>query len=126
MVATAIYAVTMVLWKETAFPLCRAMERRWKRNVVCRVSSVIVVIRLPLFHLLLKVCSEQINCTELTGARRPSYTTRSLVTRVSVTTVCFALIGCSETGTVSARLVLITCIQPFTLQEFVKYEVEFI
>ena len=26
MVATAIYSVTMVLWKETAFPLCRA----WK------------------------------------------------------------------------------------------------
>ena len=48
MVATAIYSVTMVLWKETAFPLCRAMERRWKRNVVSRVSSVIVVIRLPI------------------------------------------------------------------------------
>jgi len=28
MVSTAIYSVTMVLWKETAFPLCRAMERR--------------------------------------------------------------------------------------------------
>ena len=41
MVATAIYFITMVLWKETAFPLCRAMERRWKRNVVSRVSSVI-------------------------------------------------------------------------------------
>ena len=49
MVATAIYSVTMVLLKETAFPLCRAMERRWKRNVVSRVSSVIVVIRLPIF-----------------------------------------------------------------------------
>jgi len=36
-----------VLWKETAFPLCRAMERRWKRNVVSRVFSVTVVIRLP-------------------------------------------------------------------------------
>jgi len=35
MVATAIYSVTMVLWKETGFPLCRAMERRWKRKVVC-------------------------------------------------------------------------------------------
>ena len=34
MVATAIYTVTMVLWKETAFPLCRAMEMRWKTNVV--------------------------------------------------------------------------------------------
>jgi len=30
MVATAIYSVTMVLWKDTAFLLCRAMERRWK------------------------------------------------------------------------------------------------
>jgi len=51
MVATAIYSVTMVLWKETAFPFCRAMERHWKRNVVSRVSSVIVVIRLPLLLL---------------------------------------------------------------------------
>ena len=48
MVATEIYSVTTVLWKETAFPLCRAMEKRWKRNVVSRVSSVIVVIRLPI------------------------------------------------------------------------------
>jgi len=48
MAATAIYSVTMVWWKETAFPLCRAMEKRWKRNVVSRVSSVIVVIRLPI------------------------------------------------------------------------------
>jgi len=40
MVATAIYSVTMVLLKETTFLLCRAMERRWKRNVVPRVSSV--------------------------------------------------------------------------------------
>ena len=48
MAATAIYSVTMVLWKETAFPLCRATEKRWKRNVVSRVSSVIVVIRLPI------------------------------------------------------------------------------
>ena len=32
--------------EKTAFPLCRAIERRWKRNVVSRVSSVIVVIRL--------------------------------------------------------------------------------
>jgi len=48
MVAAAIYSVTMVLWKETAFPLCRAMEGHWKRNVVSWVSSVIVVIRLPI------------------------------------------------------------------------------
>jgi len=34
MVSTAIYSVTMVLWKETAFPLCTAIEKRWKRNVV--------------------------------------------------------------------------------------------
>jgi len=31
--ATAIYSVTMVLWKKTAFPLCRAMEKRWKKNL---------------------------------------------------------------------------------------------
>jgi len=24
----------MVLWNETANPLCRAIERRWKRNAV--------------------------------------------------------------------------------------------
>jgi len=38
---------------------------------------------------------------------RPSYTTRSLVTRVSVTTVLryFVLIGCSETRTAGARLI---------------------
>jgi len=34
MVAMAIYSVTMVLWKETVFPLCRATERRWKMNFV--------------------------------------------------------------------------------------------
>ena len=39
MAATAIYSETMVLWKETAFSLCRATEKRWKRNVVSRVSS---------------------------------------------------------------------------------------
>ena len=50
MVATAIYSVTMVLWKETAFPLCRVMERRWKRNVVSWVSSLMVVIRLPNYY----------------------------------------------------------------------------
>jgi len=40
----------MVLWKETAFPLWKATEKRWKRNVVSRVSSVIVVIRLPISY----------------------------------------------------------------------------
>ena len=34
MVAMAINSVTLVLWKETAFPLCRAMKRHWERNVV--------------------------------------------------------------------------------------------
>ena len=53
MVATAIYSVSMVSWKETAFPLWRAMARRWKRNVVSRVSSVIVVIRLPIIIIIL-------------------------------------------------------------------------
>ena len=60
MVATAIYSVTMVLWKETAFHLCTAMERRWKRNVVSRVSSVIVVIRLPV---LCELCGHLMPCT---------------------------------------------------------------
>jgi len=32
MVATAIYSVTMVLWKETAFPLCRSMKKRYYYN----------------------------------------------------------------------------------------------
>ena len=48
MVATAIYSGTMVLWKETTFPLYRAIEKRWNRNVVSRVSAVIVVIFLPI------------------------------------------------------------------------------
>ena len=47
MVATAIYSLTIVLWKETAFSLCRAtelMEMRWERNVVSLVSSIIIII----------------------------------------------------------------------------------
>jgi len=46
MVIMAIYSVTMVLWKETTFPLWRAMDRHWKWNIVSLVSSVIVVIHL--------------------------------------------------------------------------------
>ena len=38
MVATAIYSVTMVLWKETAFPLCRAMEKQ-------TIIFIIIIIR---------------------------------------------------------------------------------
>ena len=60
MVATAIYSVTMVFWKETAFHLCRATERRWKRNVVSRVSSVTVVIRLPISC---ELCGHLTPCT---------------------------------------------------------------
>ena len=41
---------------------------------------------------------------------RPSYTTRSLVTRVGVTHHDLVLFGCCETRSVSARLVLKTCI----------------
>jgi len=29
MIRTAVYSVTMVLWKETTFPVCRSMERRY-------------------------------------------------------------------------------------------------
>jgi len=43
-----------------------------------------------------------VNWAKLACTSRPSYTTRSLVTRVSVT-LCFALIGCSETRTVGAH-----------------------
>ena len=50
MVATAIYSLATVLWKEIAFLLCTAMKRRWERNCdVSRVSSLIMVIRLLLF-----------------------------------------------------------------------------
>jgi len=45
MVATAIYSVTMVLWKETAFLLCRTIEKRWNRNVA--VTIIIITIFSP-------------------------------------------------------------------------------
>jgi len=48
-VATAIYSVTMVLLKETAFPLCTAMERRWKRNVVIIIIIIIEPTAILLF-----------------------------------------------------------------------------
>jgi len=48
MAAMAIYSVIMVLWKETAFPLWRSMEMRWKKNVVSQVSSTTVMILLLL------------------------------------------------------------------------------
>ena len=50
MVATAIYSVTTVLWKETAFPLCRAMERRYYYDLFpskmhIKSTSTIIVCR---------------------------------------------------------------------------------
>ena len=32
MVATAVHSVTVVFWKETAFPFWRDTDRRWNRN----------------------------------------------------------------------------------------------
>jgi len=63
MVATAIYSVTMVLWKETAFPLCRSIEKRWNRNVVSRVSYVIVVIGPTPANLLCELNGHLMPCT---------------------------------------------------------------
>jgi len=40
--------VFIVFWKETSFPLWRAMDRRWNRNVVSLLSSVTVEMRLPI------------------------------------------------------------------------------
>jgi len=48
MVATAIYSVTMVLWKETAFPLYRAMEKRWKSVLLLakKIREIVFIFRL--------------------------------------------------------------------------------
>ena len=40
--------MTIVLWKETACPLWRAMDRHSNRNVIMLVSSVMAVMRLPI------------------------------------------------------------------------------
>ena len=53
MAATVAHSVIIVFWKETAFPCWRAMDRRWKRNVVSLESSVITVVRRPISNLLL-------------------------------------------------------------------------
>ena len=53
--------MTMVLRKETAFPIWRAMDRRWKRNVVSLVSSVMVVMRLPISYV--SFCGHVVPCT---------------------------------------------------------------
>ena len=90
MVAMAIYSVTMVLWKETAFPLCRAMERRWKRNVVSRVSSVIVVIRLPISC----VSSMAISCHVLAVSMADGWKMCGGQLGVFVCVVLRCLVGC--------------------------------
>jgi len=48
----ALDSVIMVFWKETAFPLLRAMCRRWNKNVVSLMSSFLVssVIIIIFFH----------------------------------------------------------------------------
>ena len=50
-VASALYSVIMVLWKETAFPLWRAMKS-WKRNVVSLLSFSYCVSSSFLFSLI--------------------------------------------------------------------------
>ena len=40
--------VFIVFWKETTFPLWRAMDRRWNRNVISLLSSVTAEMRLPI------------------------------------------------------------------------------
>ena len=42
MVATMVYSVTTLFWKETTFPLWRAVNRYWNMNAVCLVSSVML------------------------------------------------------------------------------------
>jgi len=39
--------VFIVFWKETTFPLWRAMDRCWSRNVIFMLSSVTAEMRLP-------------------------------------------------------------------------------
>jgi len=102
-----------------AWPVTTAAQVSTARS--SRVSKKINQVRfmIVLFSELTLVHS---TWTELNRTSRPSYTTRSLVTRVRVTShdsrLCFVLIGCSETKTDSARLVLSTCILPqqFTLE----------
>ena len=69
----------------------------------CTVYSYTLRCTYVLFTYLLKVCSQHVNETDLNwpATRRPSYTTRSLVTLVSV----------SETRTVGAQSVLNTLFQ---------------
>jgi len=81
---------------------------------------------------LLDACSQRINCAELTGRSRPSYRTRSLVTRVSVTTTsCYwlqAKLGRLVLGYFSTH---VNTLRPFTVEfancssvRIVRYEQE--
>ena len=49
MVATTLHSVTMVFWKEIAYAF-RFRYRRWNRNAVSLLSSVTVVMRLPISY----------------------------------------------------------------------------
>ena len=91
MVATAICSVTMVLWKETAFPLCRAMERRWKKNVVSQVSSMIVVIRLviPYYFASVAVAVDSSHMTASSSALWSRFSPPSNVVNGHVSTTWF-------------------------------------
>ena len=53
MVATTCHSDVSVCWKDTAFPLWRAMDMRWNKNVVSLVSSVILLLLLLLLLLLI-------------------------------------------------------------------------
>ena len=67
MVAMALHSVTVMFWKETAFPFWRAMDRRWNRNAVYLLFSVIVVIRLPISRISSMAMSWNTGC--LSGNR---------------------------------------------------------
>ena len=60
------HSVTIVWWKDTAFPLWRAMVRRWNRNVVSLVFTVIVVMHLTIscVSLCLLLLLGRIACTQ--------------------------------------------------------------
>jgi len=48
MTATADYSDGKVPKNETAFPLCRATDSLWNKNVVCLLSAVISAMCLPI------------------------------------------------------------------------------
>jgi len=58
----------MVFWKETAFPLCRAVEKRWKRNVVSRVPISCVSSMAILCHVSVATGLQLINLTAVAVA----------------------------------------------------------